>query len=238
MECASSSCGFEKSTRPRLHRAVRSVAVAGLIVALSTCGSAEDAEAVRPSLARVAGTACLKPILATAVVVEDGLLLTVAHAIAGAGEDLKTIDLDGTERPALVVAFDPERDLALLEVDGLHERIEMGAPEADSGGTIAAVSSDLVIQEIPYRILRVVTARSGDIYNEGKVLRQALEIEARVSPGDSGAPLLDRGGAMVGLLFAGSTGVEDSAWALHVSEIEAFLASAPRSREVDRGRCR
>ena len=212
--------------------------MAGLIVALSTCGSAEDADAVRSSLARVAGTACLKPILATAVVVEDGLLLTVAHAIAGAEEDLKVIGLDGIERPALVVGFDPERDLALLEADGFHERIEMAAPEADSGGTIAAVGSDLVIERIPYRILRLVTARSGDIYNQGEVLRQALEIEARVSPGHSGAPLLDLDGAMVGLLFAGSQDVEDSAWALHVSEIEEFLEEAGRNAEVDRGRCR
>ena len=238
MECASSWCGFEKSTRPRLNRPVHSVAVAGLIVALGACGSAEDAEAVRPSLARVAGTACLKPILATAVVVEDGLLLTVAHAIAGAERDLRVIDLDGTELPALVVAFDPERDLALLEVDGFHDRIRMAAPEADSGGTIAAVGSDLTIEGIPYRILHFVTARSGDIYNKGEVLRQALEIEARVSPGHSGAPLLDRNGAMVGLLFAGSKSVEDSAWALQTSEIEAFLDSAGRNGEVDRGRCR
>jgi S1-C subfamily serine protease len=180
----------------------------------------------------------LKPILATAVVVEDGLLLTVAHAIAGAEEDLKVISLDGTERPARVVAFDPERDLALLEVDGFHEPIEMAAPEMEAGGTIAAVGSDLAIEGIPYRILRLVTARSGDIYNEGEVLRQALEIEARVSPGYSGAPLLDRDGAMVGLLFAGSQGVEDSAWALQMSEIEEFLESAGRSGEVDRGKCR
>ncbi len=212
--------------------------MAGLIVALSTCGSAEEAGDARPSLARVAGTACLKPILATAVVVEDGLLLTVAHAIAGAEDDLEVIDLDGTERPAKVVAFDPERDLALLEVDGFHERIEMATPEADSGGIIASVGSDLAIEGIPYRILRLVTARSADIYNQGEVLRQALEIEARVSPGDSGAPLLDRNGAMVGVLFAGSEGVEDSAWALHVSEIEEFLESAGRSGEVDRGKCR
>ena len=179
----------------------------------------------------------MKPILATAVVVEDGLLLTVAHAIAGAEDDLKVISLDGTERPARVVGFDPERDLALLEVDGFPEPIEMAAPEAEASGTIAAVGSDLAIEGIPYRILRLVTARSGDIYNEGEVLRQALEIEARVSPGDSGAPLLDRDGAMVGLLFAGSEGVEDSAWALQISEIEEFLA-AEISGEVDRGKCR
>jgi S1-C subfamily serine protease len=211
--------------------------MAGLIASLSTCGSAEEAEEAGPSLARVAGTACLKPILATAVVVEDGFLLTVAHAIAGAEEDLRVIDLGGTERLAGVVAFDPERDLALLEVDGLHERIERAVPEAEAIGTIAAVGSDLAVKAIPYRILRVVTARSANIYDEGEVLRQALEVEARVSPGDSGAPLLDRDGAMVGMLFAGTDSVEDSAWALHISEIEEFLA-AERSGKVDRGRCR
>ena len=46
-------------------------------------------------------------------------------------------------------------------------------------------------------------------------------------------------GEMVGMVFADSTGRRGSAWALHVSEIEAFLAVAPRSGgEVDRGRCR
>ena len=53
------------------------------------------------------------------------------------------------------------------------------------------------------------TASSGDIYDEGQVLRQTIEIEAEVGPGDSGAPLLDETGAMVGLLFAESEGVED-----------------------------
>jgi S1-C subfamily serine protease len=212
--------------------------LAGLIFALSACGGAEQAQDAGPSLVRLAGTACLKPILATAVVVDRGLLLTVAHAIAGAEDDLVVIDLAGTERAVRVVAFDPEKDLALLEVAGFDEPIDLGIPEAEAGGTIAAVGRDLVVEAIPYRILREVTARSGDIYDEGKVLRQVLEIEARVGPGDSGAPLLDRSGDMVGLLFADSQGVEDSAWALHASEIKEFLAKARGGGEVDRGRCR
>jgi S1-C subfamily serine protease len=186
----------------------------------------------------VAGTACLRPILATAVAVEDNLLLTVAHAIAGAEADLAVIDLEGIERAALVVAFDPEHDLALLEVDGFKHPIELAAAAAGATGTIGAVGSDLVVEAIPYRVIRIVSASSGDIYDQGQVLRQALEIEANVGPGDSGAPLLDDGGAMVGMLFAESEGVDGSAWALDVSEIESFLGSPRTGAEVDRGRCR
>ena len=207
-------------------------------MALSACGGQDPGEEARPSLARVAGTACLKPILATAVVVDDGLLLTVAHAVAGADPDLTVIDLGGTERAAQVVAFDPARDLALLEVDGFTNPIRMGEALAETTGTIGAVGSDLRVEAIPYRIIRIVSASSGDIYDEGQVLRQALEIEASVGPGDSGAPLLNEEGAMVGMLFAESQGVDGSAWALHVSEIESFLDSPRPGGDVDRGRCR
>ena len=190
-----------------------------------------------PSLARIAGTACLKPILATAVVVGDDLLLTVAHAIAGS-EDLTVVDLAGFDRPALVVAFDPERDLALLEAEGFDDAIEFASPDDGGSGTIAAVGSDLTVGADPYRIIRMVTASSGDIYDEGEVLRQVIEIEADVRAGDSGAPLINDHRQMIGMVFAESQGVEGSAWALHVSEIEAFLGMNRSGDEVDRGTCR
>ncbi len=211
---------------------------AALVIGLSTCGGQDSIEVATPSLARLAGTACLKPILATAVAVEDGLLLTVAHAVAGADDDLRAIDVGGTELGAVIVAFDPERDLALLRVDGFHDPITLAVPEPEGAGTIAAVDGDLAIDAIPYEIIRVVGASSGDIYDQGQVLRQTIEIDAQVGPGDSGAPLLDETGAMVGLLFAESEGIEGSAWALHISEIEAFLSSPRSDTEVDRGRCR
>lgn len=225
------------SMRRRRYRAPLAGAVV-LIVGITACLGSQPSSEVRASLARVAGTACLKPILATAVVVEDGLLLTVAHAIAGAEQDLRAVDLEGAEREVLVVAFDPARDLALLAVDGFDEPIEVATPEEGGSGIITAVSGDLEVDEISYRISRIVTASSGDIYDEGQVLRQALDIEAEIGPGDSGAPLLDSRGAMVGVVFATSTGIPGSAWALHASEIEAFLGAPRNGAEVDRGRCR
>ena len=131
-----------------------------------------------------------------------------------------------------------QRDLALLEVDGFDDPIKVVTPEEGGTGVITAVSGDLEVDEVAYRIARIVTASSGDIYDEGQVLRETLEIEAELGPGDSGAPLLDDSGAMVGVVFATSTGVAGSAWALHASEVEAFLGAPRTGAEVDRGRCR
>lgn len=194
---------------------------------------------IEASVARVAGTACLSPILATAVVVDDGRMLTTAHAVAGADDDLRVVALDGTEFGVRVIGFDPQLDLALLEVDGLSAPIvPTGQPGVGGTGTIVAVSGDLEIRRIDYVVEQVVTARSGDIYDEGEVLRTALDLEAIVEPGDSGAPLVDESGSMVGMLFARSSDADDGAWALHIDEIESFLEVAVDGAAVDRGHCR
>ena len=59
-------------------------------------------------------------------------------------------------------------------------------PEEGGTGIIAAVGSDLSVEANPYRIIRIVTASSGDIYDQGQVLRQVIEIEADVRPGRLG----------------------------------------------------
>lgn len=191
------------------------------------------------SLGRVSGTACLRPILATAVAVGGDLMLTVAHAIAGAEDDLRVITLDGAERHVSVVGFDPLLDLALLDVEGLAApAVTFGDAEKGETGVIIAVAADLAVVSIDYRVRQEVIARSGDIYDQGEVLRPALELEAVIDPGHSGAPLMDPSGAMVGMVFARSTEETGQAWALQAGEIEEFLASVEVGTEVDRGRCR
>ena len=152
---------------------------------------------------------------------------------------MRLIGLDSAEHPVIVIAFDPERDLALLKVDDFAAQpLSIGQPVDGGTGVITAVSGDLEVQEIDYQITQFVVARSGDIYDQGEVLRNALEIEAIIEPGVSGAPLIDDSGTIVGIVFARSTGIEGQAWALQPDEINEFLASVTGDAEVDRGRCR
>ena len=209
------------------------------VLAIASCSEAVELPAigVDESVASIAGTACITPIRATAVVIDDDLALTVAHAIAGAEDDLRVVTSDGAEHAVTVVGFDPERDLALLAVPTWDApSLPLRNAAVDEWGRIAAMRPQL--EPIPYRVSRIVNARSGDIYDEGAVERTALDIVADVGPGVSGAPLIDVGGNVAGVVFASSRSREGAAWALDISEIEAFLSSVDPTTEADRGRCR
>ncbi len=210
-----------------------------LAIALALIGTACSSTSPATSVVRLAGTACLKPIIGTGVAVGDDLVLTVAHAIAGAEDDLRIVTPRGEERPVTVIGFDSERDLALLAVEGLDATpVVLGSAGKGDSGTIAAVNGDLAVELIEYTVLRVVNARSADIYNEGHVERDALDIEARIEPGVSGAPLVDTDGEVVGIVFARSKNREEGGYALATSEITAFLDSVDPHTVADKGRCR
>lgn len=208
------------------------------VLLVTACGPVAEAD-LTDAVVRLAGTACLKPIIATGVVVDDRLVLTVAHAIAGAEEDLRVVAPGGDEYQVTVVGFDRELDLALLDATELdRSAVRLGAAAAGDTGLITAVNSDAQIESIEYQILREVNVRSGDIYDEGHVERDALDIQAELHPGVSGAPLIDHEGAMVGMVFAISNDREKAGYAIATTEIASFIESADRGSEVDRGKCR
>jgi len=139
-------------------------------------------------------------VIATAISSGPGRVLTVAHVLDGA----RAAWVDG--RPARVVRVDRRLDLAELAVPGLD------APPVRTvgSGTDAVVrvlrDGEAVTLSAPVR-RRVTASIAGHS-------RPALELAATVEPGDSGAPVVDAHGRVLGIVFArGSRG----AWAVAVS---------------------
>ncbi len=135
--------------------------------------------------------------VATAIPLRDGRVLTVAHVLDGA----RFVLVDG--RPARVVRVDRRLDLAELAVPGL---VAPTVRTVDSG-TEAVVrvlrDGEPVTLSAPVR-RRVTASIAGHS-------RPALELAATVEAGDSGAPVLDAQGRVLGIVFArGSRG----AWAV------------------------
>ena len=220
----------------------RYIVVLSLVVVGASCGSqraiAEPLD-VRDSIVRLAGTACLKPILVTAFVVASGTIVTVAHGIAGVGDDLRVIDSLGGVHDVDVMAFDDQLDIAVISVDGF-EGIPIDAAQAVPGtsGVVAAMTADSDIALIDYEVLRNVNARTADIYNDGTVERAAVDVRSDVQRGTSGAPLLNDKGEYIAMLFAISSDRESGVYALAASEIVDYLSTATMGTHVDRGRCR
>ncbi|MBC8195436.1 MAG: trypsin-like peptidase domain-containing protein [Acidimicrobiia bacterium] len=191
------------------------------------------------SVVRVNGLGCIASQVGSGFVVSTNLVVTSAHVIAGL--DAPEVTVGEVTSVASVVAFDPVSDLALLEVD-----IDLPRPlalDAGAEGQMVAVLaySDKGERETDIaRIIRPVRAVGDDIYGEPGGGRNALEIEAVVNSGNSGGPVVDVNGAVVGVLFSRTRGGVKVAYAVQASEIKPLLASARNAGlvAVDPGDCR
>lgn len=138
----------------------------------------------------------LTPRTGTAFWAQDGRLVTAAHTVAGAVR-LSVVSEDGVSHPATVVQRDGPRDLAWLQVD-LPPR-PLALAEAAPGAQVAVVG--FPGDRGPARLEGALV---GD---EARAItgpaRRYLLTDIVVRPGLSGAPLLDRDGAVLGMVVAG-----------------------------------
>jgi len=192
---------------------------------------------VAASVVRLAGEVCGVPLFAGGVVVDEGLVLTAAHVVAGAEGPLEVRLASGGSRPAAIVGFDPDRDLAALAVTGLDSvAAQVADGVAGESGMIVSFSRDGARTDTPFVVERQISATGEDIYGEGDVSRQALELAAEIEPGMSGAGAFDDDGDLVGLVFAESRG-RPITYAVAATELRSFLGTIDPSITIDSGHC-
>jgi S1-C subfamily serine protease len=186
--------------------------------------SQQTADSVARSVVKVEGIACRKIQDGTGFVVQDGLVATNAHVVAGeASTDV--IRDDGSRISADVVAFDADTDLALLDVPGLDRpplplaRASVG----DIGGVFGHPRGE-PLRVAPYEVARFLRATGNNIYDTNLVERDVLEVAAALEPGDSGSPLVSPAGEVVGVTFAISRDRSNVAYALNTTELRKLLA--------------
>jgi S1-C subfamily serine protease len=199
-----------------------------VLVGAAACGAAGLPPSPAAHVVRVAASGCaMADEVSTGVVVADGLVLTAAHGLRGARE----VRVD--DRPARVVRLDRRTDAAVVAVPGLDGAVVV-APAVRRG----AVSVGLRDGAQPAAVRRLVTADVDEPSDSTAYRREALELDATIAPGDSGAPVLDRDGRLVGMVFATSRGTEHTAYAVAVSELRPLLSGAAiTDPSVDLGPC-
>ncbi|QDZ16023.1 MarP family serine protease [Humibacter ginsenosidimutans] len=160
-----------------------------------------------------------------------GVVVTNAHVVAGASS-VQVIGQDDRIYDATVVAFDSQRDVAVLRVPDLQ------APVLRQGSSLVAGAPAVVAGYPgggPYtlgsaRVRAELEAAGTDIYQRNAVVRDVYSLRAVVRPGNSGGPLFDDSGEVVGMVFARSTTDADTGYALTLAELQPVLTNAGTTR--------
>jgi uncharacterized membrane protein required for colicin V production len=172
-------------------------------------------------------------------VVADDLVITNAHVVAGTHD--QWVQFRGVRTNAVVVAFDPELDVAAIRADGLDlPAIPLLRGEAERGAAGAVLGypggGDLTAEGAAVRAVIDPVGRT--IYGDGQVERRVYEVQASIRRGNSGGPFVLANGAVAGLVFASSVADADVGYAIVSGELRPVISgSEGLTAAVDTGAC-
>jgi S1-C subfamily serine protease len=170
--------------------------------------------------------------------VAGNYIVSNAHVVAGT-HNTSVLVPDGRRLSARVVLFDPERDVSILYVPGLRLPVlaQAGGGRGTTGATIGYPGGgDETVAAAAVRAR--VPAEGRDIYGDSQVTREIYVLSANIHPGNSGGPLVDAAGRVLGVVFANSTSNPSEGYALTDAEVNPDInAGVGRQGEVGTGSC-
>ena len=196
-----------------------------------------DVQAAGHSVVRVLGTACGLGVEGSGWIAAPGLVVTNAHVVAGESDTTVTPPGSSSSLDATPVHYDPENDLALLRVDGLSGAPLTFAPQVTSGtpGAVLGYPENGPFTITPARVGVTGEVITQDSYGRGPVTRELTALRGAVHSGNSGGPLVDANGHVMGTVFAATTEGRPGGYAVPNDIVRRALSDA--TGPVDTGPC-
>lgn len=191
------------------------------------------------SVVKIEGLGCGGIVEGSGFVVSSDLVATNAHVVAGVANPY-VIDSNGEHR-ATVIWFDKNLDFAVLQVNDLAGKsLHINDNDAANGSSAVVMGypGNGSFTATPAVVLDEFLADGSNIYGQGNTQRQIYEIKATVIPGNSGGPLANVSGQVIGIVFAQSTTYNRVGYALTMKAVVAELSQAEaRPTPTSTGAC-
>jgi S1-C subfamily serine protease len=169
-----------------------------------------------------------------------GYFVTNAHVVAGSTGVVIDTPNNG-QHAARVVLFDPNTDLAVLYSPGLALRplvLVNADPARGTGGAVIGYPGGGREQVVAAAVSGTESARGYNIYGDTLVTRDIEVLAAQVIPGNSGGPIVNDSGQIIGVVFAASTTDANVGYALTIPQVYPDLqAGEHRTTAVSTQAC-
>jgi S1-C subfamily serine protease len=163
----------------------------------------------------------------------DGEILTNAHVVEGATSISVKLPGDATARPAQLIGADTTHDLALIKIAAASDL--KAAPIGDSnavqvGDDVVAIGNALALEGGPTVTRGIVSALDRSIETDSGSLTGLLQTDASISSGNSGGPLVNAAGEVIGINTAvaassGATNAENIGFVIPISKALPTIAA-------------
>jgi S1-C subfamily serine protease len=167
------------------------------------------------STVKIEGVGCGQIQEGSGFVVAPNLVVTNAHVVAGILSP-RVYDRAGSHRSTPVL-FDPSFDLAVLRTTGLDDpSLRMLDTNVGRGtqGAVMGYPNGGPFDVEPAGVMQEFDATGRDIYGQGLTTRPVYELQSLVRPGNSGGPLVEPDGTVVGVVFSRSASDPNIGYAL------------------------
>jgi len=197
-----------------------------------------DVRGAARSVVRVLGTACGLAIEGSGWVARPGFVVTNAHVVAGEGDTSVQAQGEGPKLPARVVLFDRRNDLAVLRVASLGaSALPLSTAKSGRAGAVLGFPHNGPYRVSAARVGQTEDVLAPDAYGVGQAHRLITTFRGSIRSGNSGGPLIDDAGRVVGTVFASAVHARPRAGYAVPTEVLRRRLEAAGSARVSTGPC-
>lgn len=175
------------------------------------------------------------------VITSDGLILTNKHVVSDANATYKVIMSDGKNYDAKVQSLDPLNDLAVIKIEARNlPVVELGdSDQLVVGQWVVAIGNALGQYQNTVTV-GVVSAKERQIQasdatgSTTESLQNMLQTDAAINSGNSGGPLVNLAGQVIGINTAVASGAQGIGFAIPINAAKSAIDSIKKSGKIVR----